>query len=51
MHRGHAVNQISPSPIIDFQGLGAEPLEGSGFEKEQPDSFNEQEEELDVDDD
>ena len=44
------MNQTSPSPIIDFPGLGAEPLEGSGFEMEQPDSFNEQEEAPDADD-
>ena len=50
------MNQTSPSPndwpgaSNPLQGLGAEPLEGSGFEKEQPDSLNEDKEESDVDD-
>ena len=43
------MNQTSPSPndwpgdSNPLLGLGAEPLEGSGFEQEQPDSANDQE--------
>ena len=43
------MNQTSPSPIeLPGDYLGAEPLEGSGFEKEQPDPVADQEDDEDA---